>query len=159
MFPESPLIHVIRDGRDVVCSLLQMDWVDPATKKRFDYTTDVAAAARYWVDTVEAGRSTADHPTASDLYHEVRYEDLITEPEATLRELFEFIGEPFNPCVLEFHHRKRELAGESSAEQVSQPIHRGSVGRWQRDLDDDECALVEEITGGLLLELGYLRTP
>ena len=33
IFPRSPLIQVIRDGRDVVCSLLTMNWIDTKTGK------------------------------------------------------------------------------------------------------------------------------
>jgi len=148
---------VIRDGRDVVCSLLQMEWVDPTTGQQLECTTDVAAAARYWVETVQVGRSTAEHPTAAQRYHEVRYEDLVADPEVTLGELFEVVDEPFDPCVLEFHRQPRDLAGESSAGQVARPIHGGAVGRWRRQLSKEEQGIVEEIAGELLRQLGYER--
>ena len=40
MFPDSPLVHVIRDGRDVVCSLLTMDWINPKNGQRLKHTTN-----------------------------------------------------------------------------------------------------------------------
>ena len=44
LFPQSPLIQVIRDGRDVVCSLLKMDWMDASTNQPLDYTQDFEKA-------------------------------------------------------------------------------------------------------------------
>ena len=155
MFPDSPLIHVIRDGRDVVCSLLTMDWKDPATGERVPYTTDAALAAQYWVQAVRAGRVVARHPTASRWYYELRYEDLVNQPEPTLRSLFEFVGESWDPAVLQFHRKKRNLANESSAGQVNKPIHERSTGRWERDLPGEERSKVAAIAGELLSELGY----
>jgi len=156
LFPDSPLIHVIRDGRDVVASLLTMDWADPATGERLPYTTDAGLAARYWADAVTAGRLTAQHPTAGPCYQEVRYEDLVARPEATLRTLFEFVGEPWDPGVLAFHRRRRNLAGESSAGQVTQPLHDRAIGRWRRDLGARDLGAVLDVAGELLEEIGYL---
>lgn len=158
LFPDSPLIHVIRDGRDVVCSLLEMEWADPATGKRLDYTVDPHAAARYWLDAVEVGRATAQHPQASQRYHEVRYEDLVLDPERTLRALFQFIGEPFEPSVLEFHAQARVLGNESSADQVVRRLSTHSVGRWQRDLREKDQQSVKEVIGPMLQQLGYANS-
>lgn len=154
LFPDSPLIHVIRDGRDVVCSLLTMDWTSLDTGRRLDYTTDAAKAARYWAECVGLGRSTpVDLPRAK--YMELRYEELVSQPEATLKELMDFIGEAWDPAMLEHHRFERDLAGESSAEQVARPLYQSAVARWQRDLSPADRAAVKQAAGPLLLELGY----
>lgn len=97
IFPESPLIHVIRDGRDVVCSLLTMQtqWIDPRTGLGVDWTRDIGRAAEYWASWVSAGREALSHPIARRNYMELKYEDLIEKPEATLKHLCKFIGEPW----------------------------------------------------------------
>ena len=159
LFMDSPLIHVIRDGRDVVASLLTMEWLDPSTGERLPYTTDAALAAAYWVEAVTTGRLTGEHPTAHQMYHEVRYEDLVTRPESTLKSLFEFIEEPWEPRVLEFHRQERNLAAESSADQVVEPIHDRSIGRWRGELTPDDLARVLDVAGDLLAELGYEQPP
>jgi len=155
LFPDSPLIHVVRDGRDVVCSLLEMEWADPATGKQLEYTTDPAAAARYWLDAVEVGRAAAEHPSASRQYYEIRYEDLVTRPEPTLQSLFEFIGEPYEPSVLGFHNQSRELGHESSASQVVRPLSANSVCRWRSDLVGRNREIVKEVIGAMVERLGY----
>ncbi|MCB9655079.1 MAG: sulfotransferase [Deltaproteobacteria bacterium] len=154
IFPESPLVHVIRDGRDVVCSLLTMNWVDPATRAPIDYTRDVRKAAEYWVKAVRAGRTAAKN--VEGCYFELRYEALVADPEPTLRGLFDFLREPWDAAVLRYHEDKqRNLAGESSATQVAKPIYATASGRWRRDLTVAQKAIVKEVAGSLLIELGY----
>jgi hypothetical protein len=48
IFPDARFLHVIRDGRDVACSLVTMDWIDPATGRELDYVQNIRNAARYW---------------------------------------------------------------------------------------------------------------
>lgn len=155
IFPDSPMVHVIRDGRDVVCSLLTMNWIDPKTGEPIDYTRDPRKAARYWASAVKTGRKAAGNGSAEPLYMELRYEDIVARPEPTLRGLFSFLDEPWDPAVLDFHSRQRNLAGESSAEQVSRPLYGGSIGRWKENLDPAARQAVKEAAGDLLIELGY----
>nr|MBN2277216.1 sulfotransferase [candidate division Zixibacteria bacterium] len=155
LFPESPLIHVIRDGRDIICSLLQMKWVDPTTGQPIAYTREADKAADYWVQAVMAGRRALNLPGLKDRYLEIRYEDIINKTEATLKRLFEFIDEPWDPVVLKFHEQKRNLAGESSADQVSKPLYKKAVARWQTDLKEEDKPVIKKIAGPLLIELGY----
>ncbi len=155
IFPESPLIHVVRDGRDVVCSLLTMDWVDPTTGQPVDYTRDPHKAAQYWASAVSSGRRAGQDSVVGPRYMELRYEDIVSRPEHCLRGLFAFLGEPWDPAVLDFHEQKRSLAGESSAEQVSKPLYAASVGRWKDNLDEAGKRAVKDVAGDLLIELGY----
>ena len=155
IFPGSPLIQVIRDGRDVVCSLLTMQWSDAVTGEPLDYTRDAGKAAAYWASAVRAGRKLLEKDDSSSHYMELRYEALVTDPEPTLRSLFTFIGEPWHPEVLDYHRQKRDLAGESSAEQVSRKLYTTAVSRWRKDLKPADKAAVKDAAGDLLVELGY----
>ena len=155
IFPDSPLIHLIRDGRDVVCSLLTMNWVNPQTGQRVDYIQNARKAAEYWAAAVTAGRKAGANPSIRQRYLELRYEDLTLNPEETLQRLFSFIDEPWEPSVLEYHKRRRNLAGESSAEQVSKPLYTAAIGRWKKDMAADDLGAVTHVAGNLLRELGY----
>jgi hypothetical protein len=157
IFPGSPLIHIIRDGRDVVCSLLTMDWMDPTNGRPLDYTRDIGKAVHYWVSAVQAAHVARKFPSVSANYIELRYEDLVESPEATLRQLFAFLEEPWDPGVLNYHQQKRNLVGESSAAQVSKPLYKSAVGRWKRDLKSGDKEVVKKLAGNLLVELGYAK--
>ncbi len=154
LFPESPLIHVIRDWRDVVCSLLKMNWVNPQTGQPIEYTRNARKAAEYWVAAIRAGRR-AHQNLINGKYAEVRYEGIVNEPVPTLQRLFSFIGEPWDTAVLSFHEKERNLAGESSASQVSKALYSTSVGRWREALKPPDKQAVKEVAGDLLIELGY----
>ena len=157
IFPDSPLIHVIRDGRDVIASLLSMDWETP-TGEPVEYTRDVKKAARFWSSAVTAGRKFAKEINASDrVYLEVQYEDIVNKSEGCLKELFTFIDEPWDPVVLTYYEQERNLASESSAKQVSQELYTSAIGRWERDLTKEQKEEIKPIIGELLIELGYAK--
>ena len=99
MYPRSRFIHVVRDGRDVVSSLLGRDWIDPSTGEKVWCCRDPKAAAEYWVHVVDAIRQQgARFP---DRYLEIQYEDLIAHPEVVMRHVLAFLGERWESDVLE----------------------------------------------------------
>lgn len=154
LFPDCDRIHIIRDGRDVVASLLTMDWTDARTGKPMEMTRDPAAAAALWRDHVLAGRAAK---MAGKSVIELRYEALARDPERTLRGVFESIGEPWDDRVLEFHRNATIRAGidEASAPQVAKPLSRHAIGRWRSDLNDEAKRAVKREAGDLLVALGY----
>ena len=155
MFPDSPLVHVIRDGRDVVTSLLGVDWSGPDGQP-VPYTQDAGAAASYWAASVQAGRGVAaQDPGVAERYIELRYEALVAEPEAQMRRLLDFLDERWDSAVLRHHDFKRNLAGETSADQVSRPTYTSAIGRWRRDLSAEDKNAVKAVAGELLVELGF----
>jgi hypothetical protein len=148
-FPEARLIHVIRDGRDVVCSAREHGerrWIDGTWVWSLQpRPTDWYAHA--WVADTQHGMRFRGHPG----YLEVRYEDLATDPETTLRGICAFLGEPFDPAMI-----PDAPPGASAAPDQGRP-NAGSIGRWQRDLTPADRAIVETICGPRLRELGYLE--
>ncbi len=157
LFPASPLIHIIRDGRDVVASLQEMPWRDERSGQPMDIVRDVGAAAATWVECVRAGLSMRDFPGSASFYHEIRYEALIEDPASVLASLFRFLGLKWSDQVLEFHRNPRIFGGteESSARQVAQPLYRNAVGRWHHDLTGEQVNAVMAVAGSLLGELEY----
>ena len=145
IFPDAQVVHLIRDGRDVVASLLRQPW-GPAR---------ALAAAELWRDTVTAGRS-GGRTLPAGAYVELRYEDLVAEPEHTLSGLCDALGERFDPVML----RPNRLMPEHGRVPAWRAAHAGdvspkAVGEWRDALDADERAIVAGAAGGLLAELGY----
>ncbi|MCA9376444.1 sulfotransferase [Candidatus Dojkabacteria bacterium] len=135
-------IHMIRDGRDVVSSILSMDWGP-------DNVTD---AATRWSSIIENSLKHRGEP----YYMEVKYEDLADNPEKIVREVCEFIGEEFDEQMLAYHKADQHLgSNESSNSQVAKPIYKSSIGRWKTDLDQIQLHKFYEIAGKRLSELGY----
>ena len=62
---------------------------------------------------------------------DVRYEDLVDDPEGGSRRMLEHLGLPWDPRCLEFHRTQRPVLTASNW-QVRQPMNRNSVDRWRR---------------------------
>ena len=154
LFPDSPLIHVVRDGRDVAASLLGRDWRDPSGEP-LPYTRDPRYGAKLWGDMVRAGRAAGSR--CGDRYVEVYYEDLVYRPEQTLRDLCERIGERWHPNMMTFHARPLRLVGteRDSADALRRPLRAGSIGRWRRELDPQVAAFIQCLLNPVLDEFGY----
>jgi hypothetical protein len=152
LFPESSLIHLIRDGRDVVASLLGVDWYEP-DGGRLAFTRTAEAAAGYWAQAVRAGRKARRH--LGDAVLEVRYEDLVRETEREMRRVLDHLDEPWDAAVLRHFDQPHDLAAEPGAEEAMRPVYTSSVGRWRRVLSREDLTTVERVAGSLLEELGY----
>jgi hypothetical protein len=97
---------------------------------RKDHRNFLRALVRAWNDhTRELLRFEAEH--AGDC-HRLRYEDLVTSPEDTSRRLFEFLGVPFDPQMLQHvfstPHHQRAFSGDPNA-LFSRAIVDQGVGR------------------------------
>lgn len=145
LFPAAQVVHVIRDGRDVVASLKRQPWGP----------TNAYTAARLWRRAVSAGRA-AGGRLAGDAYREVRYESLVADPQTTLRQLCEFLGERFEPAVLRLD-RILPPAGRRPPwpAHQAQTIDPSAAGTWRRCLSGADRRVVAAVAGDLLAELGY----
>jgi Sulfotransferase family len=161
--PEAHFIHLIRDGRDVALSLSEVSW-GPG---------DVQAAATKWVDELTRARHRARRLTAGT-YMELRYEDLVADPEPLLRRIAGFVDLPWDRSMLDYHHgaedRMKEVVrdfhplggGTITAEErkrqhelVSSPPSSSRVGRWRTEMSPEDREAFERVAGKLLAELGY----
>src|SRR5580692_2896772 len=93
LLPEAHFVHIFRDGRDVCLSLRSM-WFAPGR--------DIPTLAAYWQQQFKATR-TAGRRAAS--YMEVRYEDLVMQPEFHLNEICRFLDLVFHPQMLSYWQR------------------------------------------------------
>lgn len=156
-FPEARFVHVIRDGRDVACSLR----THPRHKRVGDQVVQLNTwnpfdqCVRRWVDDVTAGLSWEHRPTT----FEVRYEDLILRPEPTLRNLLEWLDEPWNDAVLRYHEVTEQGSRDPSRflqnPEATAPPYASSVGRWRFDMSPADAELFKRRAGELLSRLGY----
>jgi hypothetical protein len=60
----------------------------------------------------------------------IDYEKLVSDPEAEIRRLIEFLGLEWELACLDFHHTERPVL-TASVWQVRQPLYSRSVGRWR----------------------------
>jgi len=147
LWPRAKFVQIVRDGRDVAASHLRSD--------RHLYYTSITHAAQGWAELIRETRSLVE---TGDV-HELRYEDLIADPEATLRRLLAFLELDWHPGVLDHTAAHHDLLANPyrhpSVEAVSQPITRAAIGRYRADLSAEELATFHAIAGEWLTRMGY----
>ncbi|HWA90657.1 MAG TPA: sulfotransferase [Rhizomicrobium sp.] len=162
LLPEAHFIHVIRDGRDSALSYQGL-WFGPGD--------DFEKQARFWSGEIAATRAQARDVAR---YSEVRYEALVTDPEAVLRELCPALELDYDPAMLAYHEGaagrlaefKRPFgpAGRTPAdiatfmaihERAKAPPDQSRIGRWRTEMLPEDLGRYEAVAGPMLRELGY----
>jgi hypothetical protein len=147
MFPEARFVHLVRDGRDVALSYCTVEW-GPAT---------VTEAALLWRRRVAAGRR-AGRRLGPGRYREVRYEDLVAEPERVVRELCAFLDLAWDDTLLRYPARAGEVIAATrfpaAHDRLRLPPTPG-LRDWRRDMDPVDIAAFEAVAGRELVAFGY----
>jgi protein-tyrosine sulfotransferase len=152
-FPQAAVIHVLRDGRDVVCSMRQHPdwrWVAGGWQKVLA-PRSIEWYARRWLDDTAAGMAWRGDAR----YVEVRYEDLVADPPAVLRAICDGIGVTADLEWLAQVAQRADGAGHTERPDYEGALSGASVGRWREDLSAAERREVERLCGPRLRELGY----
>jgi sulfotransferase family protein len=156
LFPRARFVHIIRDGRDVALSLLAWAKSPRIVGRRLPWSEDpVACAALHWEWHVRLARE-AGKALGPDLYHEVRYERLVSAPTESLAPLCAFLEIPHSErMLLEGESRKKVHPG-LDAKHLRLPPTPG-LRDWRSEMQADHLERFEGIAGELLTELGYPR--
>jgi hypothetical protein len=154
-YPQATVLHIVRDGRDVVCSLLAKgwladvregsddaglpyggyvrSWVEPERRQEFLRASEATRAAWAWRRYLTAAREAPEHTL------ELRYEEVAADPGAVARTIAQRLETDDGP-----------LAAALEA------VYARSIGRWRNDLTVEQIEDVEREAGALLGELGYV---
>jgi len=152
-WPNAKFIHVLRDGRDAVCSIRthpRFRIID-GEKIPTSIRRPLEPCIRHWLHDTGAGLAWRGNPN----YLEVRYEDLVTAPEPTLRQVCAFIGEEFSPAMPRYHEQNRDASNFITNVAATKPLKTSAVGRWRTDLNPEEQQLFQNLAGARMAELGY----
>jgi hypothetical protein len=132
IWPDARFIHLIRDGRDVGRSYIEMGWAG-----------NMYTAVEGWCE-AEALWEKVSNMVPEGRRIDVRHETLVREPEATLTGICEFLGVPYDAAM--FDYTKDSTYGPPSPKLIEQ---------WKRRLSPEETRLAEARCGTLLTERGY----
>jgi hypothetical protein len=145
--PDARVVHMLRDPRDRYASVMKRHGRD---------VHRVAAATGRWIRSTDAGlRNRRRWP---DRYRIVRYEDLVREPEPTVREVCAFLGEDYDPVMLqmEAEPEHRDTGGNSSFGDVKPgEISTVAIGRFRDRCTPMEIRFIEAMAGRRMRRVGY----
>ena len=152
LFPEARFIHIVRDGRDVALSHINThiptEW----------FSGNAGEVAITWSDWLLRGRIDGSG-LGPGRYREIRYETLVDTPEAALRSLCSYLDLEFDPAMLRYYERPKELLGST---QHNLDFH-AALGRpptkalrdWRTQMSRKDLEIFEAIAGDRLQKLGY----
>jgi Sulfotransferase family len=159
LWPAAKIVHLIRDGRDVSQSV--RGWRKVAERggsvARYSaYREDpVATVACWWEWLVRLGREDGS-ALGPDIYCEIRYESLVTEPAAECERLCEFLDVPYDDRMVRFHEGRERDATGLNAKKAWRRVTPG-LRDWRSEMPPSDVERFEAVAGGLLNELGYER--
>lgn len=142
-FPDASLVHIVRDGRGVAASILDVDFGP----------NSVLGSARLWAEWLAHGL--AAEMSAPKRVFRVHFEDLVAEPVATMRRLCDDLRlETEEQMGRETEFRIPAFTYEDHARVAREP-DRSRAGAWRTSLSSRQIELFESTAGDLLRSMGY----
>jgi len=158
LWPETKFVHIVRDGRDVVCSwykgMKTYRWghLLPPSHQDLESLDWISRAAHSWVEALDI--------VLNDLkevdHIQIKYEELLDDPLREVDKLERYLGwnldrtfcDKIADSTQHPYHAKLQ-------DQWFVPDHKNRVGRHKENLSQEKIEMVEEITKETLIRLGY----
>lgn len=144
-FPKAKIIHIVRDGRDS-----SLSW----KRARFG-PKHIYLLAQRWVqylDIVNEMKAVVD----PESFFEVRYEDLLANPERIAQEICDFLEEEFSPEMLAFYSNNAPYpTDQQNQKNLTRPILAENTGKWRTEMTIRERHIFEAVAGSMLEHYGY----
>lgn len=153
VWPTGKEVILVRDFRDMWASMRSYN----ALKGRADFGRSEATSEESWLTSMGHGAiQLAETATRqAGKAHVVRYEDLVQHPDITLTNLLSYLGLATSPEVIGSMRaaattERIDLVGHVTAGSVD-----ASIGRWRRDLRDEDLAIAKTVLAQPLAAFGY----
>jgi protein-tyrosine sulfotransferase len=143
-FPHGRYLHLLRDGRDMVASMMDRGG------------TSLEQSTWRWITSVKNAID-LQRQLPAEQFLEVRYEDLVSAPEPIMELICQFIEIDYRPIMLDFWKSPTTLEHRyhSFHRNLDRPVFTDSIGKWRTRLTSNQQAYVLAKTKTLLKQLGY----
>lgn len=143
-FPQSPIIRILRDPRDVALSLVKTPWGPSAF-------LDALMLWRRYDD------QSARFFQRDENCYTIRYENLLQSPEAELKKLCAFIDEEYEHGMLDTSSSATNVVTQKDAWHriVHKSVDITRIQVWKRDLTKEQNRVAEALVGDRLLAYEY----
>lgn len=146
LFPDAQFVHLVRDPRACVASLLRVHWTQGG----------VEDAAAVWVLAEREIHRFSDR-SGPDMYHALRYEDLLADPARALRGLCRFLGEEFDPAMLDYQEAAHDIVPDRKTwhDNTKGTLDPSRTDAWRVQLSRPQVRLVEVAARHGMRRWGY----
>lgn len=144
-FPDAKFVCVVRDGRDAAVSMRNLPW---------GYNS-IRRYALIWQRSAKQSLKLAER--IPHRFKTIRYEDLLTAPESTLKSICQFVDVEFDPVQLDPGRSTDVVPERESAwkKKANQRIDPSRVYAWKRTLDKNEIRVFNSVASEQLAAYGY----
>jgi len=143
-FPSAKMIHIIRDGRATAASVMPLDWGPNIITK----------AAHWWAENIAYGLSYESCLDKNQITR-VRYEDLISQPEKTVKTLCNFLCLDYQPKMLTAAGFELPSYTLQQHKLIGKNLNMSRISAWEKELTQREIEIFENLTGDLLTSFCY----
>jgi hypothetical protein len=149
VFPNARFVYIVRDGRDVARStVLHRERYDTEHQSDGSPMT-FTEICQYWTN---INQNLINMLSGASNVLRIRYEDLILEQQQTITEVLQFLGLSIDQNIFQDLKTKAEERFRSHGTSKSPEA---SIGRWRKELSEDEKRIAQTEQGALLTEFGY----
>jgi hypothetical protein len=155
MFPSARFIHIVRDGRDVISSMLSSNFESLGFSMK--WATDFNEACRTWAVFADRGHQFVEKNP--DIAIEIRNENLRSNGKQVMADLLAFLGLSPNDKPAEFLAKKRVNSSYDSGGKTVVDADQGTsqasrIGPWQ-DWPSGKKEVFDNLAGDVFKSLGY----
>ncbi|MCF8407871.1 MAG: sulfotransferase [Crocinitomicaceae bacterium] len=161
LYPDAKFCVSIRDYRGFVASNMK-------SQHQFKAKKSVAYFAEVWNCYIKKIQLFQNE--LGDKLSILRYEDLVVQPEMEMKKLANFFSFQYDETCFQFHEQIKETVNNykqtsnadprivKKIEDLTRPIHSGSINSWKNILSPNEIIQIESISGNLGKSFGYTKT-
>lgn len=156
LFPDAFFIHIVRDGRDVACSYMRLNKKKIVSQYAPNLPCKIEDIAYEWVGNIREIRESFNLINWDNTL-EIKYEDLVANPESKLKELCWFIGEEYDPSMLEYFVSQLDEPADflQWKDKLLEKPSSSQVGAYRRELSGNDIALFKSIAHEILSAYFY----
>ena len=144
-FPDIKLVHITRDPRDVCLSMIRARF---GPKNYF-------AAATAWNKYLSKMTDLKERSTNRKII-EIRYEDLLADPESVLKILCTEIGVDYSDSMQDYYNDQHPYNTDATnLENLRKPLMTDNAGKWRREFSPQAIETIESITAAHMAHYGY----
>jgi hypothetical protein len=146
LWPHAHFVNITRDGRDVLASTLNTG----------NFNKDAKQVGQGWANSIAGFDKLLARQDVSA--YRIIYEELAQNPEKVARELCLALDLEYTPEMLRFHemdltiHHTRHISGP----RISKPVDTTQIGRWRKDLNEEQLSQFYAAAREKMIELKYL---
>lgn len=159
IWPDAKYILVVRDGRDVACSYLNIETLVTNSPYKPKLSTDIKTIAKEW-STNNQNILNFSESLNNNQFMIIRYEDFVTDSELYLSKVCSFLGLRFESNMLNYFIKNAKEQDEplSSLDWKKKTLEKpdkDNIGKYKMELENDSIEEFNAIANDLLQKFNY----